>query len=90
MCADLVLSPIANAIGIAVSSGSSSGGNPLPNRASVNVKRYPYKAVPGFSGDMNGNGAQAAAPATNGEAVNSGYASWMMQAGIGPGGLPGH
>ena len=85
MCKNMVLSPMASIMNSTIKLGE--GGN-FQNRGTVNVVSLPHGAVPAWAGSTGGYGAIAGAPATDGQAVNSGYPSWLMQGGVGPSGMP--
>lgn len=57
-----------------------------PNRGRINLKDFPHGAIPATTQtDNNGNSVNnPALPPSNGVAVNAGYPSWFIQAGLGP------
>lgn len=81
-CADLILNPMATIMDQAIQQSNGQA----PNRGRINLKDFPHGAIPATTQtDNNGNSVNnPALPPSNGVAVNAGYPSWFIQAGLGP------
>ena len=86
-CLDLILNPMATIFDNYLKTNGM-GGN--LNRATINIKNLPHPNIPAYTAEPYGDQSHntPGAPASNGEAVDSGYPSWFMQGGVSRSGPP--